>query len=216
MDSITNTAHTGSASRVGYGLRDLSIRVLHPAFPGGLLLDAVKGHEVTLLADTLEGTVTDASFRFVFSTRRDAELGLSVGTIDQTVEGITVHAIFAGDDDAEAFWQNLHGRDTDAQPDDSAWPRMPMRAQFTEQARAGRVRFLEQHIGIDLTAVSTNALDAEDMKRTTESFIGSVEVPVGAAGPLLFNGQHVSGHLFAPMATTEGSLVASSTRGRLR
>ena len=46
-----------------------------------------------------------------------------------------------------------------------------------------------------------------------ENLVGSVEIPVGLAGPLWFNGENVRGHIYAPLATTEGALVASCTRG---
>jgi hydroxymethylglutaryl-CoA reductase (NADPH) len=41
-----------------------------------------------------------------------------------------------------------------------------------------------------------------------------VEVPVGIAEPLLFHGEAVQGVAYAPLATTEGTLVASASRWR--
>jgi hydroxymethylglutaryl-CoA reductase (NADPH) len=38
-------------------------------------------------------------------------------------------------------------------------------------------------------------------------------VPIGLAGPLLVNGEHAQGEFFIPLATTEGTLVASYSRG---
>ncbi len=81
------------------------------------------------------------------------------------------------------------------------------------RARRQRVSFLQEHTGVGLDDIAATSLDPESLTRVTEAFIGTVEVPVGAAGPLLFHGQHAQGHLFAPMATTEGSLVASAIRG---
>jgi NADP-dependent 3-hydroxy-3-methylglutaryl-CoA reductase len=46
-----------------------------------------------------------------------------------------------------------------------------------------------------------------------ENFIGWTQVPVGLAGPVRIKGQYVEQHVPLPMATTEGALVSSLTRG---
>jgi Hydroxymethylglutaryl-coenzyme A reductase len=46
-----------------------------------------------------------------------------------------------------------------------------------------------------------------------ENFIGVAQVPVGIAGPLLVDGEHARGTFYVPLATTEGALVASYSRG---
>ncbi|HYF65587.1 MAG TPA: hydroxymethylglutaryl-CoA reductase, partial [Herpetosiphonaceae bacterium] len=46
-----------------------------------------------------------------------------------------------------------------------------------------------------------------------EHFIGAAQVPIGVAGPLLVNGEHARGEFYVPLATTEGTLVASYNRG---
>ena len=39
------------------------------------------------------------------------------------------------------------------------------------------------------------------------------QIPLGLAGPILINGSNAQGDFFVPLATTEGALVASYTRG---
>jgi Hydroxymethylglutaryl-coenzyme A reductase len=46
-----------------------------------------------------------------------------------------------------------------------------------------------------------------------EQFVGVAQVPIGLAGPLLVNGEHAQGEFYVPMATAEGTLVASYNRG---
>ena len=46
-----------------------------------------------------------------------------------------------------------------------------------------------------------------------ENFVGTVEVPVGLAGPLQVSGEFASGEYRIPLATTEAALVASYSRG---
>ena len=46
-----------------------------------------------------------------------------------------------------------------------------------------------------------------------ENFTGVAGVPLGLAGPLRVNGEHAQGDFYVPLATTEGTLVASYNRG---
>ncbi len=46
-----------------------------------------------------------------------------------------------------------------------------------------------------------------------ENLVGAISVPLGIAGPLRLTGDHVDGEFYIPLATTEGALVASVSRG---
>ena len=50
-------------------------------------------------------------------------------------------------------------------------------------------------------------------RNNIENYIGTIEVPVGIAGPLLINGGAGSREYHVPLATTEAALVASYNRG---
>lgn len=57
-------------------------------------------------------------------------------------------------------------------------------------------------------------LDVESVSaKHCENLVGSVEVPVGAAGPLRLVGEILDEEVYVPLATTEGALVASVGRG---
>ncbi|MER7490074.1 hypothetical protein ABTY20_30150 [Streptomyces sp. NPDC126497] len=90
---------------------------------------------------------------------------------------------------------------------------VPGRGQYTEDARRQRLEWLRGHSGAALTSLERTGLDAYNLVGNVENFIGSVEVPVGLAGPLLFVGDSARGEVVAPLATTEGALVASASRG---
>ncbi|WP_350306730.1 phosphotransferase [Photorhabdus viridis] len=84
---------------------------------------------------------------------------------------------------------------------------------YTEEARQKRLDYLAKHTGHPLEHVAATHLDATKLTKTIEGFIGSIEIPVGIAGPLLIKGQYAQGVYYAPLATTEGALIASISRG---
>ncbi|HEY2515656.1 MAG TPA: phosphotransferase [Polyangiaceae bacterium] len=92
-------------------------------------------------------------------------------------------------------------------------PKIPGRGDYSEEARVERLAWLSKGTGAALAALHTTQLSAERLSSNLENMIGSVEIPVGIAGPLRFRGHEARGIFYAPMATTEGALVASATRG---
>ncbi len=90
---------------------------------------------------------------------------------------------------------------------------VPGRNLYTEAARAERMEFVKARTGVNADLIAENSFDPEKLSSNIEGFVGSIEIPVGLAGPLKINGQHAHGIFYSPMATTEGALVASMTRG---
>ena len=79
-----------------------------------------------------------------------------------------------------------------------------------------RVRrgFIEQETGAKLENIGIFSIDVERVvKRNCENMIGTVQVPVGVAGPVLVKGGYATGRYWLPLATTEGALIASVNRG---
>lgn len=52
-----------------------------------------------------------------------------------------------------------------------------------------------------------------NFKGNIENFIGMAQIPIGVAGPIIVNGSKSNGEYSIPLATTEGALVASYSRG---
>ena len=59
----------------------------------------------------------------------------------------------------------------------------------------------------------SSSFDPAVLPGNIENFIGVAQVPIGLAGPLRINGEHAQGEFYVPLATTEGTLVASYNRG---
>ena len=57
------------------------------------------------------------------------------------------------------------------------------------------------------------SFDPTILRGNVEHFVGVAQVPIGLAGPLLVDGEHAQGEFYVPMATAEGTLVASFNRG---
>lgn len=78
---------------------------------------------------------------------------------------------------------------------------------------ARRRRFIEERTGARLEHTSQYSFDPEVTQGNIESFTGVVQVPLGFAGPLHVRGEHADGEFIIPLATSEGTLVASYNRG---
>lgn len=78
-----------------------------------------------------------------------------------------------------------------------------------------RRKALEAHLNIDLSNMGTYSLDTEQAStKNCENMIGIVQVPLGIAGPIAIrNPQSAIRNYYIPLATTEGALVASVSRG---
>lgn len=81
------------------------------------------------------------------------------------------------------------------------------------EAIATRQRAVERWSGIKLKHLKHYSFDAHSAAHNCENFTGVAQIPIGFAGPLLVNGEHARGEFLVPLATSEGTLVASHNRG---
>jgi hydroxymethylglutaryl-CoA reductase (NADPH) len=84
---------------------------------------------------------------------------------------------------------------------------------YTEEAVEQRRRFVRERTGVELEHVPHYSFEPAITGGNIEQFIGVAQVPIGLAGPLLVDGEHAQGEFYVPMATAEGTLVASYNRG---
>ncbi len=75
-----------------------------------------------------------------------------------------------------------------------------------------RAENLEKKLAISLLNIKKSAVDADEVVHC-ENRIGAISIPLGVAGPLKILGEYAKGNHYIPLATTEGALIASVSRG---
>ncbi|GAB4526132.1 MAG: hydroxymethylglutaryl-CoA reductase [Anaerolineae bacterium] len=76
-----------------------------------------------------------------------------------------------------------------------------------------RQRFVQQMAQHPLEHITHYSFDPHTTRGNIENLTGAVQIPLGFAGPIRINGEHAQGEFLVPLATTEGTLVASYNRG---
>jgi len=84
---------------------------------------------------------------------------------------------------------------------------------YSREMASQRAAFVTAMTGTTLDTVSSYTIDPAVTHGNIENFIGAAQVPIGIAGPLKMVGEHAQGDFYIPLATTEGTLVASYSRG---
>lgn len=84
---------------------------------------------------------------------------------------------------------------------------------YSESAIKARQEFVREYTGHPLEHVGHYSFDPHIAQGNVENFTGVAQIPIGFAGPLTIHGEHAQGDFIVPLATTEGTLVASYNRG---
>ncbi len=84
---------------------------------------------------------------------------------------------------------------------------------YTNDIIGERQAFIEEHTPAKLDHTRQYSFDPHVMSGNIENMFGVAQIPIGVAGPLLVNGEHAQGEFFVPMATVEGTMLASYNRG---
>ena len=109
--------------------------------------------------------------------------------------------------------------EADSQPDDAARSARSDDSEstgddeYTRESADGRLQTVREATGASLAQIGAYSVDPAEVRGNIENFAGVAQLPLGIAGPLLVNGEHAQGEFQVPMATTEGTLVASYNRG---
>ncbi len=84
---------------------------------------------------------------------------------------------------------------------------------YSDAAIQARQQFVESFSGVKLEHITHYSFDPHVTRGNIEHFTGVAQVPIGFAGPIRINGEHAQGDFLIPLATSEGTLVASYNRG---
>jgi len=84
---------------------------------------------------------------------------------------------------------------------------------YSEVMAKTRRDFAADKTSSKLDHIGHYSVDPATTAGNIENFIGVAQVPLGLIGPLRVNGEHASGDFYVPMATSEGTLIASYNRG---
>ncbi|PSQ63937.1 MAG: hydroxymethylglutaryl-CoA reductase, partial [Bacteroidetes bacterium QH_1_61_8] len=72
-----------------------------------------------------------------------------------------------------------------------------------------RKQFVEDYSDTALDHVPHYSFDPEVTEGNVENFTGVAQIPLGMTGPLTVHGEHAQDDVLIPLATSEGTLVAS-------
>jgi hydroxymethylglutaryl-CoA reductase (NADPH) len=84
---------------------------------------------------------------------------------------------------------------------------------YAEDIIRQRQDFIEENTPARLQHTKQFSFAPGDMAGNIENLFGVAQIPIGLAGPLLINGEHAKGDFYVPMATVEGTMLASYNRG---
>lgn len=86
---------------------------------------------------------------------------------------------------------------------------------YEKEAISARRKWIEEKTGSEFAHIASYSIQGEQMRGNIENPIGTAQVPLGVAGPLLIHGGYADGVFYIPLATTEGALVRSYERGMM-
>ncbi len=207
--SLRNSGE-GVAFKIKNRLTDVTLTALH-----GVKIDgkAVPMDKIVLQIEDDQGSVlTPAQLKMqplFFPLRRMLEVVLAIDPLQPGKHKIEIE--FA----AEGYGK-LKVKVEDSVSEEEAKivgiPRDPV-DDYSDAIIKARQKFVEKYTGVKLKHIPHYSFDPHITKGNIENFTGVAQIPLGFAGPIQVNGEYAQGEFIVPMATTEGTLVASYNRG---
>ena len=129
-------------------------------------------------------------------------------TLDRTKQALDrIHA----NQDIHALIEKLKKREFS----DVERETMPLRDLYQPAAQQQRLGILRKELNLEMPFLSgTQAFtDLDSLEGNIENYIGMSMVPTGVIGPVRVIGTSAHGDFYVPLATSEGALIASYSRG---
>ncbi len=216
-DKVLKRLYTyGSLKNTDEGIEFEVKNRLQDAKFAGLRKVQINGEEIEesrIRLETADGKVFELD-----QVTEDNPISFSVGrTVLVTIDGLELptgsHEIYV-EFVAEPFGE-LSLEISDQIRDEGDLPSIPRDEEdnYSQDAIQARHDYLEEKMGVELEHVPEYSFDASIGEGNIENFVGVAQMPLGIAGPVKVDGEHADGEYPVPLATTEGTLVASYSRG---
>lgn len=209
----------GSLKNITQGISFVMKNRLKDAHLSGITQLKINGNEV-VLAD-ISFSFDDGSKLAALELNANAGVSFSLGSCVQ----ITVNNLRLATDTIHSIdiylatkpFGNIHLSVSDSlsqahNDDENQIPR-DIENDLQPSAIEKRQLFVREKTGCSPKKLFNVDTNIDDLAGNIEHFIGMAQVPVGLAGPVKVNGEHAKGEFYIPLATTEGTLVASYNRG---
>lgn len=207
-NSLSNIEAGGVQFTLKNRLSDAKLNKLVSVKLAGTSIDldkiSVLVDDNTITANTLNGgTVVDFPLRKIVHLRCD---------VPHLVPGKYDIEIAVETEPFGVLVLNVNDGISDAKAAQVAIPRNK-EDDYSKDAIKTRQDFVKEFTGVELEHVSQYSFDARSTRGNCEHFTGVAQIPLGIAGPIQIHGEYAKGEYIVPMATSEGTLVASYNRG---
>lgn len=209
----TNGSLSSVADGISFSLKnrlvDAALTGLHSVVVGGI--EVAQEHLSLILDDGTSTRAVDitAESAIAFPLRHVVTVHASGVVLEEGVHEIKLWFAIEGMGDL-----SFQVKDSN-QPPRQHLTRVPRDVEddYSDDAIRDRHRFVESYTDNTYEHIKNYSFDPHLLSGNVEAFVGVAQVPIGIAGPLTVNGEYAQGEFLIPMATTEGTLVASYNRG---
>ncbi len=195
---------------------------VHGAIIAGTLVSFTKGSLEIRLSEQmdLDPGIKVMNIRLGNDERIPAAKKMTVVKVMKTRSFTVVKLESIGVEQTERLVKILHLlrevqelSDADMSDRRSKIPRFSKNTHYSLDAIDKRLNWAREVSGARLTNINKTILRPESLAGNIENYIGAVQIPIGLAGPLLLKGTYTDGYIPVPIATSEGALVSSLSRG---